>query len=256
VSYANDLFEVNVAPAKALGEGRFELWADGEALEPIVRAYTSQTYERYLLRPSPHLEKQGPFDEGVMLRWDLSAFRGKPVRLELRIGPNRQAPEVVWREGRLRSAIGNLPEEGRPLEPDVLLTSLRPLQVEAPSQYTEPRVGGLPVGRTKHDPLTFLGQPFAEGWGMRSGSAMTFGLEPAYRRFVAVVGCSENKAGPFRVLLDGREAWSSPVMDEETPAVQIDVEIPPGTKKLTIRADRDGGSVGSAAFANAGFVVQ
>jgi len=256
VSYANDLFEVNVAPAKALGDGRIELWADGEALDPIVRRYVSEKYERYVRNPSPHLERQGPFDEGVLLRWDLSGFRGKPVRLGLRIAANRQAPEVVWREGRLRSAIGNLPEDGRPLKPDVLLTSLEPLQVEAPSQYMEPRPNGLPVGRTKDKPFTFLGQAFGEGWGMRSGSAMTFRLEPAYRRFVAVVGCSENKAGPFRVLLDGREAWSGPVMDEETPAVQIDVEIPPGTKKLTIRAEREGGSVGYAAFAEAGFVTQ
>jgi len=256
VSYANDLFEVNVAPAHALPEGRIELAADGEPLRPVVREYVSQKFEQYLVRPRPHLERLAPFDEGLLIRWDLSPFRGKSIRLELCIAPNRAAPEVVWREGRLRSAIGNLPEGGWPLEPDVPLTSLEPLETEAPGLHVEPRAGGLPIGKSRQEPLVFLGQPFNDGWGMRSGSAMTFPVEPAHRRFVAVVGCSQNKAGPFHVLLDGHEAWTGPIMDQETPAVQIDVAIAPGTKRLTIRADRDGGSVGYAAFASAGFITE
>jgi len=46
------------------------------------------------------------------------------------------------------------------------------------------------------------------------------------------------------------------MMDEETPAVQVNVEIPPGTRRLTIELDPNDGGPGYAVVAHAGFVTQ
>jgi hypothetical protein len=103
-------------------------------------------------------------------------------------------------------------------------------------------------------PIRFLGRTFAGGYGMMHASGVSFAVEPAYRRFVAVVGCCENRAGPFEVLLDDQVAWSAAMLDASEPALQISVDIPPGAKKLTLRVGDDGALGAACAWANAGFM--
>jgi hypothetical protein len=255
VSYANDLFEVNVAPAEKVMRNRIELRAEGELLSPVANHYVSEKYEglREFGRRIPG--SSYPIDTGRLVRWNLQEYRGRDVRLDLTISPGPTPQELIWRSCRFHSAIGNLPPEGRPRQPDVRLTSLKPTKTYSVRPTFSPVVNCVFAAGGRRPPITFLGQRFANGIGMRSDSHLVYAVDPSYRRFVAVVGCCSKKAGPFRVLLDKEEVWTTGRLNDTDPAVQVDVEIPPGAGHLTIAVDKAGGAPGIVAWADAGFVV-
>jgi hypothetical protein len=256
VSYANDLFEVEVAPAERFRGDHIQLRAGGEPLQAVSSRYVSDKYERLRDLGQRIPSSSYPLDNGRLIRWDLQQYRNGDVKLALTIRAGGQPVEVTWRNCRFHSAIENLPPTGEPLRPDVLLTSLRPLRVASMRPGHEPTINCIATSGGRRPPITFLGQVFANGWGMRTNSRLTFDIQPSYKRFVAVAGCCTKKAGPFRVLLDGKEAWASEKREETQPAVQVDVPIPPGTRRLTLELDRFGGTPAAGAWANAGFTTE
>ena len=89
---------------------------------------------------------------------------------------------------------------------------------------------------------------------MPRNCTLEFDLEPEFRKFVAVVGCSYEVIGPLQLLIDDRVVWERPVLTSLTPAEQIEIEIPTGAKTLTLQTGPDGHWYGGvAAWANAGF---
>jgi len=70
---------------------------------------------------------------------------------------------------------------------------------------------------------------------------------------VAIVGCTMQVAGPVQVLIDDRVVWERSAINSLTPAEQIEVAIPEGSKTLTLSSGGDGLFYGTAAFAEAGF---
>jgi hypothetical protein len=194
-------------------------------------------------------------DAGRLIRWDLQQYRDRDVTLALTISANTNAVPLTWRGCRFHSAISNLPPNGKPLQPDVLLTSLEPLRVNTERPTLGPTRNCIAAAGRKRPPISFLGQTYANGWGMRTTSRLTFAVLPSYRRFVALAGCCTKKAGPFRVKLDGTEVWASERMDQTTPAVQVDIDIPPGATRLQLELNKIGGSPGNGAWAHAGFML-
>src|SRR4029079_5417235 len=75
-----------------------------------------------------------------------------------------------------------------------------------------------------------------------------------YKKFVAVVGCPEQVAGPVQVLIDDRVVWERAAISSLSPAEQIEIAIPAGAKTLTLQSGAEGLYYGFAAFAEAGFV--
>src|SRR5439155_9168259 len=102
--------------------------------------------------------------------------------------------------------------------------------------------------------IRFLGQPFRGGYGLARDSSIKFGLLPEYRKFVAVVGCPEQVAGPVQVLIDDRVVWERAAISSLSPAEQIEVAIPAGAKRLTLQSGSESLYYGAAAFAEAGFL--
>jgi hypothetical protein len=149
----------------------------------------------------------------------------------------RERNEIAWRGLSVRSVIGNLPNSGEPLAADLPLPT--------------------PIGRIgnpSRENIRLLGQEFTSAWLLRRGSGVAFPLEASCGKFVAVVGCSDQVAGPVQVLIDGRVVWEKATINSLTPAEQIEVAIPVGAKSLTLRTGQDGLYYGTAAFAEAGFI--
>lgn len=94
--------------------------------------------------------------------------------------------------------------------------------------------------------VNFLGQPlrlgatrFAKGLVVHSKTTLTYDLAPGTRRWMATVGI-DSSAGPHgqadaRVAVDGEVLWQGFVRSG-TPAVAVDVAVPPG-KRLTLMVD-------------------
>jgi hypothetical protein len=172
------------------------------------------------------------------------------VGLELTLGGRRERNEIAWRGLSVRSAIGNLAEDGKPIAPDVGLTAL----AHRGSPRGQVMKDALPRSR-EGEPIRFLGQQFRGGYGLARDSSVQFKLGPDYRKFVAVVGCSEQVAGPVQVLIDDRVVWERAAISSLSPAEQIEIEIPAGAKMLTLQSGSEGLYYGFAAFAEAGFIV-
>jgi hypothetical protein len=170
--------------------------------------------------------------------WDLSPWRSQEVALELTIQGNRERSEIAWRSLSIRSAIGNLPDSGQPIAPDMPLTSL-----------TASRRDGAEDG-----PVRLLGQLFSGGVTLAKNGSATFALKPEYRKFVAIVGCTVQVAGPVQVLIDDRVVWERAAISSLSPAEQIEIPILAGAKTLTLQSGSDGLYYGTAAFVEAGFL--
>ena len=176
----------------------------------------------------------------------------KKYRLQLSLRGSSRSSEIAWRGLSIRSAIGNLPESGQPLHCDVPLVSLAPLDALLRGRALK---NAIPQSRTP-EPIRFLGQPFTGGYGLARNSAISFRLQPDYKTFVALVGCSfSNPPAPSAYRIDDRVAWEQPVISSLSPAEQLHLPIPPGSKTLTLE-NGDGPHYGFAAFASAGFLTK
>jgi hypothetical protein len=186
--------------------------------------------------------------------WDLQAWRGQEVTLELTLRGRRERSEIAWRNLAVRSAIGNLPENGELPRLDVPLLSLTPLADDARAGRSLPLAGAIPRTR-EGEPIRFLGQKFTGGYGLGRNSRIRFSLLPEYETFSSVVGCCFQTAGPVRVLIDDRVVWEKPTLSSLAPAELIEIPLPAGAKILTLESSAEGPHYGFAAFANAGFIV-
>jgi len=266
VSYANNVVELVLSPPESAVADRAALYADGERQKPLPREYAPGKYltPQGPLRkikdshgkPLPYSRLHGPVQ--VAVRWDLQAFRGRPVELRLSLAPEQETkPQaVLWHRCVLKGTIQNLPPDGQPLVPDVPLSALTPVEAHSAAAGLAPTPDRVPAyGRSK-PPISFHGQQFDSGYGMSRQSEVHFPVDPSYRQFVAVAGCCQDSLGPMEVLLDDEVAWSVDLLREEDPAVQIRVDVPQGTKTLTLRVGDRSTGPGRGAWANAGFLRQ
>ena len=254
VTRASDVVELlTVCPAD-LEEHDFQLKVNGAEIDWHNNADRNQL-RQWTLRYSRTRARDGGDEESNLTDrlaywWDLAPWRGQEVALELTLRGVRQRNEIAWRELSIRSAIGNLPDNGKPLVPEVPLASLK----------ASVRQGG---GETLKDatnpsrqegPIRFLGQEFPSGLSLARNSTVTIPLRPEYQKFVAVVGCSLQVAGPVQVLIDDRVAWERAAISSLTPAEQIEIAIPAGSKTLTLQSGSEGLYYGTTAFVEAGFM--
>jgi len=185
--------------------------------------------------------------------WGLGNFVGKKVRLTLEIKPepNKQEDQsgIIFDKLIFRPLIMNLPANGKPLLPTVFLTSLAAEQLPQDAKWKAGQ-------RSDGQPLVFRGLKFSEGTAIRTNTELTFKVDPAWRSFVAVLGLAHGwqGAGPYEILLDGQPFWKqTTVFDRVSPGMQVNVDIPPGHKLLTIRVK---GEDSFGLLGNAGFVTR
>ena len=114
-------------------------------------------------------------------------------------------------------------------------------------------------------------QVHQHGLGVHAPCELAYQLRPEYQRFVALAGADENivkisngsnlakyPSVVFRIFIDGKQAAESPVMRVLSPAWRFDVEIPAGSRLLSVVTmdAGDGSREDFADWAEAGFVVQ
>ena len=84
------------------------------------------------------------------------------------------------------------------------------------------------------------GQPYLKGLGVHSTATLSYTLPESYRRFAAELGVDEETAAggsvQFRVLVDGREKFQSPIVRGGQPPVPVAVDIA-GAKRLELVVD-------------------
>jgi hypothetical protein len=198
----------------------------------------------------------GP-DDAFERFWILQRHIGREATVALQFTPHGDAAAtpagMIWRTVQFRPLIENLPADGKPIVPDVPLTSLEPAARKGPSaDKSAQEPGKLSNG----EPLAVFGYPFEQGFGTRCNVTLTYKLDPSWRRFVVVVGLADSwqAVGPYEILLDDEPHFvteSPSQFGRNTPGQQLDVEIPPGHKSITLRVK---GTDSEAAWANAGFM--
>jgi len=180
----------------------------------------------------------------------LGRFLGQKVTVSVSLHPDRSRGGrlcgIIW--GRLTPdpIVAGFPADPKAAEPDVPLASLKPIEVESLSA----KPGGSNVD------LRFC--------RMKSGLAMppgvwsvTYKPDKRWRRFVACVGpagFSNGSMGPFRVIVDGRILWASKRFGRLTRAQYVDIPLPPGGRRLTLRVSNE--TRNKAVWANAGFKLK
>ena len=252
-----DIVELLTACPLNLEEHEFELKVNGELLVWHTNAHRGnlKNWVSKFSRGRPREEENSPLSDRLAYWWDLSAYRGKEVTLELTLHGERDRNEIGWRGLSIRSPVGNLPASGQPLAAEIPLTSLTPLRLQ-PDSSRSPLKDAVPsLERRGGEPIRFLGQRFTGGYGMPRGSQVTFELRPEFRSFVALVGCTSEVIGPVQVLIDDKVVWERTVITSLTPLEQIHIDIPAGAKTLTLQTGPDGQWYGGyAAWANSGFI--
>ena len=101
-----------------------------------------------------------------------------------------------------------------------------------------------------------MGKLYEDGWGMMRNSTASFHVRPEYAEFVGIVGACQVNGGPYYILQDDEVVWEREALVSTEPAAAFRIEIPPGTKKLTIKTGSEGGYDGYSAGVNAGFLVR
>jgi len=143
----------------------------------------------------------------------------------------------------------------RPPFPDVPLGELKP--VKALQGW-----GTLQVNRNcTGKPITIDDEVFERGLGTHAASQIVYKLQPGFTRFVAVCGMDDSAGGNgsmrFRVLLDGKGLFESPVITSEQRKAYVNVPIHGGNELTLIVEDAgDGIDFDHADWAQAGFICQ
>jgi len=252
VTRASDVVELLTVCPNDLVEHEFSLQVNGSVVPWHNNADRNQL-RQWTLRYSRTRARDGGEEESNLTDrlaywWDLSPWRGEEVELALTLRGSQERNEIAWRGLLVRSAIGNLPDDGKPLAPDVPLAAVDP---------AHRRDGGKLINDkppTRPDtPIRLLGQEFSGGQLLARGSSIAVGLRPEYRKFVAIVGCSLQVAGPVQVLIDDRVVWERTAISSLSPAEQIEIAIPAGSTTLTLQCGSDALYYGAAVFAEAGF---
>lgn len=162
----------------------------------------------------PHLEIH--LADGSRLSGSPRGFQQGKLILETRFGPSVECPTDQILLGYL---VG-----GR----ITYLSEVEP----AGAEYVE-YIGPIPPYQTDHNvlgrPLRVRGMTFEKGIGMQSRTLLAYRLDGSARRFQAQVALDDD-AGPwasvvFKVLLDGRLAFESPLLRAGDPPVMIDLPL-------------------------------
>jgi hypothetical protein len=177
---------------------------------------------------------------------------GQTGELSIRFEPDqsRNGPQagVIVNTLAMRPIIEDLDDTGKPLTPDIELTTIQPKIL--------PEKATWKTGLTHHNrPLSIFQLEFSSGTGILKNTDYEFKLDPKWTEFVAVIGLAEGwfSVGPYTILLDGQPHWTSETkFDRNSPAKQIRVPIPAGHQTMTIRV---AGRESLAGLGNAGFLT-
>jgi hypothetical protein len=245
VTRENDVVELlTVCPAD-LEEHDLQLTVNGTAVPWHNNADRNQL-RQWTARYSKQRARDGNAEESnlsdrLAYWWDLQAWRGQEVTLQLDLAGKRDTNEIVCRSLAVRPAIGNLKAGEEPRRPEVPLAKV---PMDGDAAFLQPGSARL------------LGQEFSQGYTLARNGNARWAIAPEFKSFVAVVGCTNQVAGPLQIVVDDRVMWERATINSLSPAEQVVVELPAGAKTLMLRCGAEAPFYGTAALVEAGFTVK
>jgi hypothetical protein len=260
-------------------------WDRDTVVDPVRVTPWGTTQRPHLFEEPVTVTLTAPLQPGAEIRFTLDGSAPSAVS-PLYTEPFRVTNTTHLRAGAFRAGRAVcLESEGvfvrllpRPPAPDVALGDLKPLRSVGFGHTYGGTVRYSGNTRAPQKDRSNLGQElrvdrttFTQGLGVHAPCELTYEVKPEYRRFVALAGADENLLAVsngsnlakypsvvFKVLLDGREVATSPVMRVQFPAWRFNVEIPPGTKRISLVTMDAGDSTREdfADWVSAGFVVR
>ncbi len=199
---------------------------------------------------SYHPANKGSYGER---EYSLGPYLGQEIKFSLRLQPDQYKAGsqggVVFDNVGFGALIAKLPADGKFLEAEIPLTSIKP--VKLPTDWTWEN--GKSVKNTE---LKLKGLPLDNGTALPAQSEITIPLASSYKRFVAVVGKLDPTMGVslISISLDGEKLWETDGKFEgHATAAQLDIDLPPDHKTMTIKLNNKEGYV---VFGNAGFMTK
>jgi hypothetical protein len=242
VSRASDVVELLTVCPVDLDEHEIRLTVNG-AVVPWQNNADRNQLRQWTARYSKQRARDGSVEESnlsdrLAYWWDLQAWRGQDVTVQLDLSGRRETNEIVIRSLAVRGAITNLPAVGEPLKADVPLSAV-----------TATGSGAALVPGS----VRILGQKFDDGFQLARNGSVRWPLKPDYKSFVAVIGCADQVAGPVQLLVDDRVVWERTAINSLAPAEQVEIALPAGAKTLTLRSGAEAPYYGAIAVVDAGF---
>jgi hypothetical protein len=260
-------------------------WDRDTVVDPVRVTPWGTTQRPHLFEEPVTVTLTAPLQPGAEIRFTLDGSAPSAVS-PLYTEPFRVTNTTHLRAGAFRAGRAVcLESEGvfvrllpRPPAPDVALGDLKPLRSVGFGHTYGGTVRYSGNTRAPQKDRSNLGQElrvdrttFTQGLGVHAPCELTYEVKPEYRRFVALAGADENLLAVsngsnlakypsvvFKVLLDGREVATSPVMRVQFPAWRFNVEIPAGAKRISLVTMDAGDSTREdfADWVSAGFVVR
>lgn len=262
-------FERYLAPTINMAEelAKIGKWDPAWVVDPVRIAPWGTTRRPHLFEKEIIVTLSAPWQPQAEIRYTTdgtepgpqSTKYEKPLAIDqttrLRVGAFEDGRRVCLESEGVFDKLIALPPQ-----PDVHLSDLTPLRVVGPghtygdsvrfaAHSNPPRKDESNEG----NPLQLRGVKYAKGLGVHAINQMIFQLQPDYARFVALVGVDEHLLSVsngsnlamhpsvvFKVFIDGQEAAASPVMRIAMEPWRFDVQIPPGSKIISL-ATMDGG---------------
>jgi NPCBM/NEW2 domain/Chitobiase/beta-hexosaminidase C-terminal domain len=166
-----------------------------------------------------------------------------------------------------------------PPKPDRHLVDLQPIRVTGPGH--SPSSGDHRFSPVSNPPqhnqsnrkqsLRLRGQEFDRGLGVHAPNQLVYELKPGFERFVALAGADDHlldvnhgsnlamkPSVVLMIVIDGRIAATSPVLRISEPPWRFNVEIPVGSRRLSILTTDagDGNREDLVNWVDAGFVLK
>lgn len=280
-------FEKYLAPTINFQEELTKLgrWDSNRLIDPVRIAPWGTPQRPHLFELPITVTLTAPLQSDAEIRYTLDGSPAKATSARysgpLLFSDTTRLRAAAFRGGRAvsRESEGAFVRLGPlPPAPDVYIGDLQPIrnvgfghtfggQVRYAGNTRPPQKDKSNLGQSLRIDL----QVFKRGMGVHAPCELMYEIKPEYQRFVALAGADENLLSGsdgtnlarypsvvFKVFIDGREAAASPVMRIQSPAWRFDVEIPAGSRmiSLAVMDAGDGSREDFADWAYAGFIVR
>jgi nicotinamidase-related amidase len=254
------------------------LWKSAEPVDYVRFTPWGKPDRPYLMEKSILVTLTAPWLDGSEIRYTTDgsepAAQSSLYTSPLEIAQTVTLRATAFRKGKAvslpASACYVKMAEEQPPKPDVYLEDLEYITNEYLKSWS--KALWYPEKRKSFEgkPLCIRGTTYAHGLGFRAPSAVQYEIKPEYERFVALAGIDENMLAVdkarclaihssmvFRLFIDGKPVAESPVMRLSQEPWRFDVEIPKGSRHISL-ACMDAGSRNTLDYGNwvdAGFII-
>lgn len=264
---------------------KLKLWDSQWVVDPVRIAPWGTDHRPHLFEEPVTVTLTAPLQPNAEIRYTTDGaeptLTSTLYRSPFVVSDSTRLRVSAFQDGRsvCLESIGNFARmKATPDLPEVYLGDLKPVRsvgfghtyanevrysgdTQAPQTDKSNRGGEIRINR----------QTYARGLGVHAPCEIVYEIKPEYQRFVGLAGVDEylisrsngsnlamHPSVIFKVYIDGQSVATSPVMRILSPAWRFNVDIPKGSRKISLIAmdAGDGSREDFADWANAGFIVE